>query len=167
MGTVYNHFDEKEDILRALLEERMEELVAQLERQPGDPADFEGALTARVERMLHYVETHRAFFAVASEHGAIGASSASATVLGGKAARSVARARARFVAVVEEGIAAGVLEPIDPLKLARVLGALFKAFMLGALEEGRTQLATDAPLIVRLFLYGASDPGPRASKRSR
>lgn len=167
VGTVYNHFDEKEDILRALLEERMEGLVAELERRADDPRDFEASLTARVARMLHYVETHRAFFTVAAEHGAIGASSASATVPAGKPARAIARVRATFIAIAEEGIAAGELEPLDATRLARVLGALFRTFSLGALEEGRTNLPTDAPLLVRLFLHGASRSTPRASKRTR
>ncbi|MGO8999470.1 MAG: TetR/AcrR family transcriptional regulator [Polyangiaceae bacterium] len=170
VGTVYNHFDEKEDVLRALLEERTEGLVAQMERRSDDPSGFEEGLTARIERMLHYVETHRSFFTVAAEHGAIGASSASATVPAGKAARSIARARATFAAVVEEGIAAGELQPLDANRLARVLGALFRAFSLGALEDGRTNLAADAPLLVRLFLRGASSASktsPRASKRLR
>jgi AcrR family transcriptional regulator len=169
VGTVYNHFEEKEDILRALLEERMEGLVMELERRSDDPAAFEPALTVRIARMLRYVETHRAFFTVAAEHGATGASSASANVPAGKAARGIARARATFVAIAEEGIAAGALEPIGATALARVLGALFRAFSLGALEEGRTDLAADAPLLVRIFLRGAgaSRSTPRASKRSR
>jgi TetR/AcrR family transcriptional regulator len=167
VGTVYNHFDEKEDVLRALLEERMEGLVTELERRPDDPKDFEPGLVVRIERMLRYVETHRAFFTVAAEHGAIGASSASAAVPGGKAARAIGRARATFRAIVEEGIAAGELEPLDATRLARVLGALFRAFSLGALEDGRTDLATDAPLLVRLFLHGATRSTPRTSKRSR
>jgi AcrR family transcriptional regulator len=167
VGTVYNHFDEKEDLLRALLEERMEGLVTELERRRDDPADFERGLTARVARMLHYVETHRAFFTVATEHGAIGAGSASASVPGVKAAKGIARARATFMKIVEEGIAAGELEPIEPIRLARVLGALFRAFSLGGLEDGRTDLAADAPLLVRLFLRGATKSTPRTSKRSR
>jgi TetR/AcrR family transcriptional regulator len=167
VGTVYNHFDEKEDLLRALLEERMEGLVTELERRSDDPPEFEPGLTARIARMLHYVETHRAFFTVAAEHGAIGAGSASATVPGGKAARGIARARATFVKIVEEGIAAGELEPLEPTRLARVLGALFRAFSLGALEEGRTDLAADAPVLVRLFLHGATKSTLRSSKRAR
>jgi AcrR family transcriptional regulator len=167
VGTVYNHFDEKEDLLRALLEERMDGAVTELERRPGDPPDFERGLTVRIARMLHYVETHRAFFTVAAEHGALGTSSSSATVPGGKAGRSIARARATFVKIVEEGIAAGELEPLEPIRLARVLGALFRAFSLGALEEGQTGLAAEAPVLVRLFLHGATKSTSSTSKRRR
>ena len=171
VGTVYNHFEQKDDVLRALLEERTEGLVAQLESAPSDPARLRGrASRARIERMLHrYVETHRAFFTVAAEHGAIGASSASATVPGRRRPRSVAPAPARrSSSIVEEGIAAGALDPLDPAHLAaRACGALFRAFSLGALEDGRTHFAGDAPTLVRLFLHGASRSAPRSSKRSR
>src|ERR1700677_4577541 len=40
VGTVYNHFDEKKDLLRALLEERTEGLVAQMGRRDDDPGGF-------------------------------------------------------------------------------------------------------------------------------
>jgi AcrR family transcriptional regulator len=168
VGTVYNHFDEKEDLLRALLEERTEELVSELERQPADPTDFEGSLTARIERMFRYVDGHRTFFAIAAEQGAVGSGSTSATDVGGKAARSVARARAVFVSIAEEGVAQGFLDPdIHPQRLARALGGLIRAFTLGAIEDGRSQLVSDAPLVVRLFLHGASRSRGPASNPSR
>ena len=169
VGTVYNHFEQKEDVLRALLEERTEGFISQLDAHAGDPADFEGRLRARLDRVLRYVESHRAFFTVAADHGLIGAGSASATVLlGGKVAKNVARVRSLFVALVEEGIDAGVLEPLDPLALARLLGALVRAFTIGALQEhGDAELAKDTDLVVRFFLHGAARLPARASKRSR
>jgi AcrR family transcriptional regulator len=167
VGTVYNHFDEKEDLLRALLQERTEGFVVQLERQPSDPPDFEGGLTARIERILRYAETHRAFFAVAAEYGAVGSGSASAGDVGGKAGKKVALVRATLAAIIDEGVREGCLDDIDPARLARALGGLIRAFTLGAIEDGRTDLSADAPLLVRLFLHGASKGAPRASKRSR
>src|SRR5262245_8480994 len=69
VGTVYNHFEQKEDVLHALLEERTEGFLDQLAPQKGDPAAFEASLTARVTRMLRYAEAHRSFFMVAADHG--------------------------------------------------------------------------------------------------
>src|SRR5208283_3214231 len=69
VGTVYNHFEHKDEVLSALLEERSEEMLAQLAEAPGDPRAFTARLTARVARVLGYVQAHRAFFAIASEHG--------------------------------------------------------------------------------------------------
>src|ERR1700682_1626198 len=69
VGTVYNDFAQKDDFLSALLEERTEELLAQLLARREDPKGFQPRLQARVMRMLAYVEQHRAFFAIANEHG--------------------------------------------------------------------------------------------------
>jgi AcrR family transcriptional regulator len=169
VGTVYNHFEQKEDVLRALLEERTEGFISQLDAHADDPRAFEARLRARIDRVLHYVETHRAFFTVAADHGLIGGGSASATgILGGKAVKNIARVRAIFMGVIDEGIAAGALEPSDPASLARFLGGLVRAFTIGALQQDdKAPLAKDVDLVVRLFLHGASRTPARASKKSR
>jgi AcrR family transcriptional regulator len=175
VGTVYNHFAHKDEVLRALMEERTEAMLGELEPRPGDPADFEEMLAHRIARMLGYVEAHREFFALAAEQGVLGASSASATALGGKAAKNVSRARAAFLALVEEGVAAGVLDGSDPVVLARTLGGIVRAVVLGALQDGAESIASSAPLVARLFVHGAAVNGAigktrgasRASKRPR
>src|SRR5579872_3681161 len=50
VGTVYNHFEQKDDVLAALLELRSEELMAQLLPARGDPKPFTSRLRARVAR---------------------------------------------------------------------------------------------------------------------
>src|SRR5262249_2072947 len=105
VGTVYNHFPQKEDLLRALLEERTREMLAELTARPDDPTDFEPRLTTRVGRLLRFVDQHRNFFAVAIEHGLLGACSAgSAATLGDKGVDHVERFRAAFGALVDEGL---------------------------------------------------------------
>ncbi|MBV9945714.1 MAG: helix-turn-helix transcriptional regulator [Myxococcales bacterium] len=69
VGTVYNHFAQKDDVLDALLDDRSEALLAQLRATSEDPERFEDRLRLRVARLLAYSERHRAFFAVANEHG--------------------------------------------------------------------------------------------------
>jgi AcrR family transcriptional regulator len=169
VGTVYNHFEQKEDVLRELFEERTVGFIPLLEVHAGDPSDFEGSLRSRLERVLRYVEMHRAFFTVAADHGLIGAGSTStAELLGRKTSKSVARVRALFVGIVEEGIAGGVLDPSDPVALARVLGALVRAFTIGKLQEDReAPLANDVDSLVHLFLHGASRHPAKAPKRAR
>src|SRR5579864_7687859 len=72
VGTVYNHFEDKEDVLAALLDERTVELAACLAPTRDEPKSFAQRLTGRIGRMLSYVERHRAFFAIAFEHGLLG-----------------------------------------------------------------------------------------------
>jgi AcrR family transcriptional regulator len=164
VGTVYNHFARKDDVLAALLEERTEELLAQLQSRADDPKTFRGLLEARVGRMLSYVERHRAFFAIASEHGLFAGVTAPGARVGPQRLRRVEDFRAVFLALVEEGIRTGDLEPLDAEALARFLGGTMRAFILSSLAEGDTDAREHAAMTVDLFLHGASR---RHSRRAR
>ncbi len=102
VGTVYNHFEDKDDVLHALLEERTEQMLEQLRLRPGDPTSFRERLEARVGRLLAYVSEHRAFFAIANEHGLFAGSATPGAGGSGRALqarralpRPLPRARAR------------------------------------------------------------------------
>jgi AcrR family transcriptional regulator len=166
VGTVYNHFSDKDDVLSALLDERTEGLLSQVRAEGADgraaPRGFRAKLEMRVAGMLAYVEQHRAFFAIANEHGLFaGAVAPSAR----SSARSVERMetfRAVFRAVVEEGIASGDLEPLDAEALARFLGGTMRAFVLSSLAEGGKDVRGQAAMTVELFLHGAARRRRRA-----
>jgi AcrR family transcriptional regulator len=166
VGTVYNHFSDKDDVLSALLDERTEGLLSQVRAESADgravPRGFRAKLEMRVAGMLAYVEQHRAFFAIANEHGLFaGAVAPSAR----SSARSVERMetfRAVFRAVVEEGIASGDLEPLDAEALARFLGGTMRAFVLSSLAEGGKDVRGQAAMTVELFLHGAARRRRRA-----
>lgn len=166
VGTVYNHFAQKDDVLSALLEERTEAMIAQLRPAKDDPRAFEPRLRARFARMLAYVEQHRAFFAVANEHGLfVGKPPPGAPAAVRKLPR-VEKFKSAFRALVEEGIAAGELEPMDAGVLVRFLGGTLRAFMLSSLAEGDGDAAAHAGTVVDLFLRGAGRAGRRSARRS-
>jgi TetR/AcrR family fatty acid metabolism transcriptional regulator len=156
VGTVYNHFAQKDDVLAALLEERTEELLTQLRASRDDPKTFRGRLQAGVGRLLSYVERHRAFFAVANEHGLFAGSAAPGARSTAWRLHHVEKFRAVFRALVEEGIASGDLEPIGGDALARFLGGTIRAFLLSSLAEQNADVSAHAATIVDLFLHGAS-----------
>jgi AcrR family transcriptional regulator len=166
VGTVYNHFADKDEVLSALLDERTEGLLAQVRAggagAPAASRGFRASLEARVAGMLAYVEQHRAFFAIANEHGLFAGAVA-------PSARSSARGervetfRAVFRAIVEEGIASGDLEPLDPDALARFLGGTMRAFILSSLAEGGRNVQEHAAMTIELFLHGAA----KRRKRSK
>jgi hypothetical protein len=113
--------------------------------------------------MLSYVERHRAFFAIAFEHGLLGGGATASATVGGRRLRHVERFRAAFRALIEEGIACGALEPFDIDALARFLGGSIRASLVPALTAraatapARTPgLEAEAPLIVDIFLHGAA-----------
>jgi AcrR family transcriptional regulator len=166
VGTVYNHFADKDEVLSALLEERTEGLLAQVRAGAAGaraaPRGFRARLEASVTGMLAYVEQHRAFFAIANEHGLFaGAVAPSAR----SSARSVERMetfRAVFRAIVEEGIASGDLEPLDADALSRFLGGTMRAFVLSSLAESGRDVREQAAMTIELFLHGAAKRRKRA-----
>jgi AcrR family transcriptional regulator len=165
VGTVYNHFRTKEDVLRALLEERSEALRSELAKAPGDPLPFEKKLAVRLSRLLAYVDRHRSFFLVALEHGLFGAASAAAEAnLHGKPVRRMADVKGALTALVQEGIDAGALVPDDPARLTRFLGGTVRGFIVGGLQAGVLRIEDEAAIIVSLFLHGA---GHRSERRKR
>jgi AcrR family transcriptional regulator len=163
VGTVYNHFAQKDDVLSALLDERTEGMIEELRPAKGDPKLFEPRLRVRIGRVLAYVEQHRAFFAIASELGLFAGSAAPSVPAAARNLPRVEKFRAAFRALVEEGIASGALEPIDGDALARFLGGALRAFVLSSLADESTDAADHAAIIVDLFLHGAAR---RKGKRS-
>jgi AcrR family transcriptional regulator len=165
VGTVYNHFSDKDEVLSALLDERTEGLLTKVRAggtDPAGPRGFRARLEARLSGMFAYVEQHRAFFAIANEHGLFaGAVAPSAR----SSARSVERMetfRAVFRTIVEEGIASGDLEPLDADALSRFLGGTMRAFVLSSLAESRRDVREQVAMTIELFLHGAAKRNKRA-----
>lgn len=168
VGTVYNHFEQKEDLLRALLEERTESMLGRLAPLPADPVPFEERLTARLSRVLGYVEEHRSFFLIAAEYGVFtkGCGPGADPVTCGRKLQQVERFRAAFRALVQEGLDAGALEPMDAQRLVWALVGLLRMFIFGALlEQQAPRLTPLAPVIAHLFLHGAAAKTPKARPR--
>jgi len=165
VGTVYNHFEHKDEVLAALLEERSEELLAQLAPAPGDPRAFAARLTTRVGRMLGYVQEHRAFFAIASEHGLFAGVAAPGARASSRRLRRVEKFRAVFRELVEEGISAGEVEALRGDALVSFFSGTMRAFVLSSLAEKEVDVEEQARMVVDLFLHGAAKR--RAKRGSR
>ena len=157
VGTVYNHFSHKEEVLSALLDERSRGFVEEISARPGDPKRFAAKLEVRLARGLSFMEQHQGFFILAMEHGLVGAPTAAAEAsLKSQKLLRMKRGRAALVALVEEGVKDGTLEDVGAERLARLLGALMKAWLLDAVEAGAADLADEAKVLVDLFLHGAA-----------
>jgi AcrR family transcriptional regulator len=156
VGTVYNHFEDKDDVLGALLEQRSEEMISQLHPVRDDRGPFDIRLRARVARVLAYVQAHRAFFAIANEQGLFAGTVAPGARATHKRLRHVERLRAVFDALVEEGIASGDLEPLQGDTLVRFFGGTIRAFVLSSIAGRTADVDEDASTLVDLFLHGAA-----------
>jgi AcrR family transcriptional regulator len=168
VGTVYNHFDEKEDILHALLEERTAGLIAELNAPDADAHDYAARLEAQLRRVMRFIESHRAFYIVALECGLVGAPSAGGRyALIGKKVRRVERMREAFRALVDEGVAAGTLDAeLDPHRLVTFLGATIRAFTIDRILQDLPISEDEASTIVHFFLHGAGHASVhRAAKK--
>ncbi len=163
VGTVYNHFEQKEDVLHALLEDRLGQMLENLAPRPTDPEPFDQKLTSCIERTLRFVGQHRDFHQIALDCGIFAkGTAATSSMLGDKPVTHFERFRGTMLALVNEGISCGALRPMDPVRLARMLGGLLRAFTIGAvIEQNLPNLEGEAPFIVDLFLNGAG----RADRR--
>lgn len=152
VGTVYNHFEQKEDVLLALLEEHMAALADRFAAAQGDPRSFAGRLEARLARVLAYKEEHRAFFALAMDYGLLGPTQgASSLVLKGRKVKSVERLRRELLSFAEQGVREGALRAdVSAAAHVRLLGGVMRALS----AEGEPS-SSRAPLVVDLFLRGA------------
>jgi AcrR family transcriptional regulator len=155
VGTIYNHFEHKADVLAALVEERMTELGVILRAAPSDPRDFEGQLTARLERMLGYVAAHRGFFGLAIDYGLLGGTRAARQLFGTRKPPKVETAKPQLRELVREGVDAGEIEGDDVDTLFRFLGSAIRAVIMQMLEDPKTRAADGARRIVSFFLDGA------------
>jgi AcrR family transcriptional regulator len=154
VGTVYNHFADKEAVLVALMDERSAEFVARLAVTRDDPKDFVESLHARIGRLLEYVESHRGFFWILMGYGP--GADLPGTVEA--STRKMERFKVAFRKLVAEGVEAGALEDRDPSTLSAFLGGSLRAYTFGALLDGRP-LKDKASEIVDLFLHGAHKRG--------
>jgi TetR/AcrR family fatty acid metabolism transcriptional regulator len=161
VGTVYNHFEDKDDVLHALLEERTEEMLEQLRLRPDDPASFRGRLEARVGRLLAHVGEHRAFFAIANEHGLFAGTATPGAAAHSRSLKRVERFRALFRTLVDEGVASGDLERLEGDALVRFLGGTIRAFVVSSLAQGEVDASEQTRMVVDLFLHGASRRGTK------
>jgi hypothetical protein len=126
--------------------------------------EFRGRLEARIGRMLAYIEQHRAFFAIATQHGLFAGAAAPGARVGERTLKRMEKFRALFRELVDEGVASGDLEPLSGDALVHFLGGTIRAFVLSSLSSppGEPDGAkARAAMTVELFLHGAAKRRPR------
>lgn len=153
-GTLYNYFDSKEEIVRALIERRGDELLARLEALAAGPGDVADVLMRVVRGSFEHFEAHRTLFAAFAE-------------LGAKADRGdcALRCYSRYVGVIESllgrAAARGELARGAPVAdVAVLLVAAIHGTLRAALLGSRKGSVEDrARLIVEVFMNGIRRPG--------
>ncbi len=153
VGTVYNHFPSKEDLLAAVVEEAAAQFEAALDTALAE-ADVVEALRSFVRRGLHVAERFGSVMAAALE-GQLPAMRATAA----HRARRTACKR-RIVDLFQRGVSEGRFRPgIDAEVAAAMLGGVFTPWTFAELRRSRTPEQITATLLDAL-LHGIERPRP-------
>lgn len=160
VGTLYNHFEQKDELLRAILDNRKVELFEQTARRPDDPQDFEGELRTYYGRVFDYLAKHRAFYAVAREAGFFGAEPTTPSTM-----RIAQQFRHRLEAILRRGLDERAIAGADEKFLARMLAGSVRGVLESALREKDVDLIGDGARVVEFFLKSVR-PEPTAAHRS-
>jgi AcrR family transcriptional regulator len=150
VGTLYNYFDDRQELVDALLELRRGELIARLDAalESSGQLPFARQLEAFLGAGLRHFHEHRSFIALlvqdelSSGHG-------------GRWSTLLAL-RARAERLIEGGIESGVLRSEDRATYPHLLIGLLKGLIETALETSEVELTSKRlEPAVRCFLRGA------------
>jgi AcrR family transcriptional regulator len=153
-GTLYNYFESKEEIVRALIVQRGDEFIARMEALAAEPGGLEEVLGHIVRGVLDHFEAHRALFAVLAEPGA---GPAFGHRQGACAEQCHARYLRLFEALLRRAAGRGEIRRDLPVRdLAVLLTGSLHALVRQALFGGRKGPPSDGGrLLARVFLDGA------------
>ena len=154
VGTLYNYFSDRQELIEALFESRRAELVlaldAALEGSAAQP--FEQRLAAFLQAGLEHFHTHRRFIALVLQD----------ELTSGQGSRwsMQLELRARAERLIASGIDAGLLRPEDRATYPHLIIGLLKALVepaLGASVDAAPLHQIEAA--IRCFLFGARKLG--------
>lgn len=152
VGTLYNHFADREALLAALLDTRRAELLARLdealastEREP-----FQAQLTRFMGAMVEHLSHHRTLFTMLVEEEL---RSGRGQLRGKPVLRELT---ARCNQLVERGLAQGALRSGDEKLYPALLMGYIRGFFAQAAHDDTLRMTTEiVQALVRTFLQGA------------
>jgi AcrR family transcriptional regulator len=149
VGTLYNHFEDREALLRSLVRSRREALLERVDRAVAAAGDagVEARLRAFLRAVLEHAAAHGGLLSVLVQAGEGPARPRPPKTL-------LADLAARADRIVAQGVAAGELRPDDAKVFGLALVGMARAVLVRALERGASADATDA--LLDLFLRGAA-----------
>ena len=160
VGSIYNMFQSKTDILAELIAMRTEEFTADVEARMGREQDVLGKVRAAIAAKMDFFRRRQQFFLIFGtfrEHGRL----AHAPGLPEELRRRYWDYLARLADLLAEGIREGALVAEDPMALALCMEGMTNAAIAYSLHgRGRGALA-DPEAIQRVFLRGALAEGRR------
>lgn len=157
VGTVYNHFKDRDALLEALLDDRRAEMCRRLDEAMGAVASegFQAELRAFFSALLEHFEAHRPFLSILIQNEHSGCRGR-VTAFAGAPSKTMTEVGARAKALVKKGISEKALR--------REGAELFPSFLVGVvrsvlvhhlLYSPEGELEGGAEAMARFFLEGA------------
>jgi AcrR family transcriptional regulator len=162
VGTVYNHFADRDTLLRSLLQSRRGELLGRVDRAlaSADPG-FRKQLTAFVSAVFEHARSHQSLLALLVQDQGV---ALKARLEPSPETRALNQLRARARRIVARGVAEGVIRRKGSALWADLLVGAVRALLLRELERpGEPRQSAPVQPIVDFFLTGAGDSHGRAS----
>ena len=147
VGTLYNYFDDRDDLVRGLFEMRRATLRPQLLAAvaAGADEDFEPRLVAFMREVLAVFEAHRKFIKVAIETEHVRHAPST----------TMADLSTAIGELVTAGVREGVLAKDRAPMLGLVVAGGIRALVVRRIADGDPLAPRDADLLVKLLLDGA------------
>ena len=147
VGTVYNHFEDREALLAELVESRRHQLAVRLDQALAGHQPFEVELRNFAITVFEHFESHRAFLNILLQTDAA------------QPTEALREIRARIDALVKRGLAKKALRSDFAQLLPSLLGGAIKGILMHELHNpGRLGVPERAAAAIDFFLNGAGAP---------
>ena len=157
-GAIYRYFPSKDAVFRAVVAKVGDEIVQQAHEEPPVKLGFADRLRWFMVRHVELAEKHREFFLSFVAHNPV-LDWDSKSDLGAEARCFHDAMHAGIARIMQLGLDEGVLRPVPPLDLARVLVALMKGLSGDWLHKERTiPIADWVDQVLQVFFHGVATP---------
>jgi AcrR family transcriptional regulator len=158
VGTLYNHFKDREALLAGLLEARRHELLGRLDAAARGASDqpFRHRLRAVLAVMLNHKQDHRKFFHILMQ-GEVGRYHETFPSAGSVSSETIREVFARVDKLMKQGVREGELRADIADLLPVLFVGIVRAFAIRALALGAdTDVAGETDRLLGFFLEGAA-----------
>jgi AcrR family transcriptional regulator len=165
VGTLYQLFASKEAILRSLLEDRVDELLARVRAAVDEHTDVRDQLRRIIETNLAFARDNADILRLYLS-GWIGYDTRIRQRFGDRIDARYERYVAILTTVFKRGVESGALAPRPPRRLAVTLMGLIHAVIRRGLRERRMDFAAEGEALLDVLLHGVlpREPGAGSSR---
>jgi AcrR family transcriptional regulator len=152
VGTLYNYFDDKDALVRALLDARRKAIANELDALEDTPGSFEQRLRATVQCIFGFFEAHRAFLRISlhADQSVMTRRRSSSTVLAD-----------RLRKLIDQGIAEGAIRPAAAPLAAEAFASMIKSILFVRVDD-KGSFVDLVDGCVDIVLHGIARDAPRA-----